>query len=270
MYVYLAAFIPGLFLEFCVLLANPELACELAARSHEGFASGRYITMFVALFFAYVIGNALMMMVNFAQLAVNIVYRIRRFLWEQFQKHVVLPHLTELTHTPGKRQPWWVYDLHRRLSDKLWYYQRPEQEAAFRWWKTLAKQLLLKRYGLSEELLPAASFSPLRYVLTIPTAEEIRGSVLVNALHATGWAGLVACKYAPLLRNRLYVSFAVFLILFGLFHDFYVARNLFDPEVGDLLRIRAILREFPKIQPPKTFNQEHGTTSGEAELDSLD
>jgi len=60
-YLYLSAFMPGLFLEFSILLANPALACELALRSQEGFGFGRYLTLFVGLFLAYVIGNTLML-----------------------------------------------------------------------------------------------------------------------------------------------------------------------------------------------------------------
>ena len=75
---YLSAFMPGLFLEFSILLANPALARELALRSQEGFGFGRYLTIFVALFFAYVIGNTLMLFAALIQWAVGYAYSLLR------------------------------------------------------------------------------------------------------------------------------------------------------------------------------------------------
>lgn len=251
---------PGLFFEFCILLANPNLAWVLSLRSQESFGSGPYLIIFLGLFFGFVIGTALMLFVNLIQFSVNSVYRLILFLWKQFQRRILLPYLTKLTHTPGKAVPHWVQELYIQTFKEVSRVIKPELLAAYRWWRTLATLLLVRKYGLREKSFPVTSFFPLEYVLTSPSPEEVRGSMLVNASHATGWAALVACKFAPMLQSRWYVAFAVFLILFGLFHDFFVAKRLFNPEIGDLLRMRAILREFPKMQPtelPKQIENDH-------------
>jgi hypothetical protein len=248
-YVYVSAFMPGLFLEFSILLGNPDLARQLALRIQEGFGFGRYLTLFVGLFLAFIVGNAFMSLANLIQLIVGYAYSLYDFLWAAFEKHAILPYLTKLTHTQGRTRPKWVYDLYTRTFNNVEKRSSTGPTHAYLWWEKLAKQLLQKRYGLAEEGLPAASFSPLQKVLTVPTPEEIRGSLLVNASHATGWAALIASKFAPALRTKWYLTFAVFLIAYGLIHDWYVAKHLWDPDIGDIARLRAVLREFSKLQP---------------------
>jgi hypothetical protein len=70
----------------------------------------------------------------------------------------------------------------------------------------------------------------------------------MNAMHATGWAALLATRFAPVLWSRWYLIFAFTMTGFGLLHDYYLAQRLNDPNIGNLLRIRAILREYPKIE----------------------
>ncbi len=285
MYLYFSAFMPGLFFEFSILLVNPGLGRQLVESSQEGFGLGHFLPLFIGLFLAFVIGNAFMFLVSHIQWLVGLGYRFCRFLWEKFQFHVLLPFLTKLTHSgppapaptvnpgqpsmpqPAPKQrrpsPRWLSALYVRTVAKLQRVHSTEPTAAYEWWETLAKQLLLKRYGLSEEKLPATSFSPLQAVLTIPSAEEARGSILMNALHATGWAALFASRFAPALWNKWYIVFAVALIGFGLLHDYYVAMRLNDPDLGDILRLRAVLREFPRIRPTGTTQQNPAKPSGE-------
>jgi hypothetical protein len=60
--------------------------------------------------------------------------------------------------------------------------------------------------------------------------------------------------------NQVVHSIALFLIANGLLHDYNVAKFLNNPDFGDTLRLRALVREFPKIQttgtarPPLTEN----------------
>jgi hypothetical protein len=258
-YLYFSAFMPGLFLEISILLANPALARELALRSQEGFGFGRYLTLSAALFLAFVIGNALMALASLIQMAVGYTYSFCLRLWETFEKRALLPVLTKLTHIQptlvpnaaprsGWTPPKWVSDLYIRTLSRATRRSSTQPTEAYLWWIALAKQLLQKRYGLTEEDLPQASFSPLQDVLTTPTPEEIRGSILVNALHATGWAALIASRFAPILRTRWYIASAAFLMAYGLLHDWYVAKHLRDPGIGDTARLLAVLREFPKLQ----------------------
>jgi hypothetical protein len=244
---------PGLFFELSVLLANPDLACRLALRSQEGLGFGRYLTLFAALFFAFVIGNAFMLLTGLILSAVYRAYRICLLLWEQFESHILLPTLAWLVHTrppsppstasanpsaapnpiPIRRwtPPHWLFALYARTINNVQNVHSSQPSDAYLWWETLAKRLLLKRYGLSEGNLPAASFQPLQDVLTVPTAEEIRGSLLVSTSHATGWAALIAPRFAPALRTKWYIAFALFLIACGLLHAYKVAKRLGDPRI---------------------------------------
>jgi hypothetical protein len=266
-YLYLSAFMPGLFIEFSILLANPNLARQLVLRTQEGFGFGPYLTLFVGLFLAFVIGNALMLFAWFIQLVVERAYRIGLFLWEQFESHVLLPRLTKLSQRQGWTPPSWLFALHTRTVKNVQRVHSTVPTDDYLWWEALAKQLLLKRYGLSESDLPPASFRPLQEVLTDPTPEEIRGSILVSASQATGWAALIASYFAPALRTRWYISFALFLIAYGLLHDYTVAKSLQDPDLGDTLRLRAVLREFPKIRsagPAQPPSENHANKGEEA------
>lgn len=85
-------------------------------------------------------------------------------------------------------------------------------------------------------------------VLTEPTRQEAHGDSMFIALHATGWSALAASCFAPQLRTTVFYLFAFFLIANGLHHDLYIARTLEDPKIGDTLRLRAVLREFPKLR----------------------
>jgi hypothetical protein len=259
-YLYFSAFMPGLFFEFSLLLSNPGLVHQLTLNAQEDIALGRYLALFIGLFLAFVIGSGLMLFASLLQTLLGLVYTVGASLWKQIQKNILLPILSRLTHTrPSSTAsvqgrvwtpPRWLVMLYIHTSQEVQPLPGEEEKDAYVWWVTLAKQLLLKRYDLPEEKLPAVNFGPLQGVLTTPTPEEIRGSVLVNASHATGWAGLFASRFAPALCNRWYMIFAFFLVGCGLLHDWNIARLLRDPALGNTLRLRAVLREFPKITQP--------------------
>jgi hypothetical protein len=249
---------PGLFFEFSILLASPELARRFVLGTQGDFVLGRYLSLFMGVFLAFVVGNSLMLLASLLQSVVGLIYRMCLFLSMQFQKYVLLPVLTRLTHTrtsssasaakPVSTPPRWLTMLYVRICTNVESLPEQDEKDAYQWWVTIAKQLLLKRYDLTEDKLPVVPFAPLQNVLTIPTPEEIRGSILVNASHATGWAALFASWVAPALCNKWYIILAFFLIGCGLLHDWGVARRLHDPALGNMLRLRAVLREFPTIK----------------------
>jgi hypothetical protein len=67
-YTYLFATLPGLFFEISILVANPARMCELVAKARDGFGLRHYEVLGLALFLAFVIGNAFMLLVGFVQL----------------------------------------------------------------------------------------------------------------------------------------------------------------------------------------------------------
>lgn len=268
-YLYFSAFLPGLFFEFTILIANPDLARQLVLRSQLGFEIGHFLPLFIGTFFAFVVGNTLMVFTSLVQYAMGLVYRTGLFLMARLRKEILLPTLTRLTHrwvktpastanpTPAptpKIPPRWVTALYVRTLNRIQNVPDPESTAAYEWWDHFVRQLLVKRYGMPEDKLPAVSFGPLQIVLTKLTPEDIRGSVLMNATQATGWAALVALRFAPALRSHWFIALALFLVGSGLLHDFFVAAQLNNPDWGDIQRLRAILREFPK-SPPESSGQ---------------
>jgi hypothetical protein len=98
---------------------------------------------------------------------------------------------------------------------------------------------------MKETNFPNASRQPLIDVLITPTQQELRGTLAIIALHATGWTALAASRFAPDLRARWFYPFAYFLIGIGLLHDFAVADYRMNPTRAAAIRLRALLREFP-------------------------
>jgi hypothetical protein len=77
-----------------------------------------------------------------------------------------------------------------------------------------------------------------------PSLEDYRGNILVIAIHAAGWSGLAATQLASALWNPFFLNLSFFMIAFGVFHDFIVARTRSHPLSDALVRIRALLREY--------------------------
>ena len=95
---------PGIFLELSVLLANSERAFNLAQRTQESVGSGRIGLIVIGLFFAFVIGNALMLVTWLVQGFVGYVYQFAVFVAAKCRKLIVLPLLIWHTHS-WKDQP---------------------------------------------------------------------------------------------------------------------------------------------------------------------
>src|SRR5260221_6154997 len=82
-YTYLFAALPGLFFEISILVANPGRMCELVAKAQDGFRLNHYELVVLALIFAFIIGNAFMLLVSFNQLLWGKLYRHRLKLEER-------------------------------------------------------------------------------------------------------------------------------------------------------------------------------------------
>jgi hypothetical protein len=246
---YLLTFMPGLFFLSAIAIGNPYLTSDLTARLLATIPFDHYAAIFVALFLflAFVTGATFITLVALIQyLPVRYVWR----LWFRSKpflcKRALLPILKHLMATP-KPKPQWLINLHGRAMDTVFPPLR-EQQPAYRWWKALTKQLLRKRCGMKDSDLPPTSMYPLTQVLTEPSPREQRGNVMMVALHATGWSALAAAYFAPELRATWLYLFALFLIANGLYHDMTLIKLLIDPSIGDMLRLRAVLREFPKLK----------------------
>jgi hypothetical protein len=65
-------------------------------------------------------------------------------------------------------------------------------------------------------------------------------------LHATGWGGLIALYFAPALRTWSFVMLCIFLIGYGLLHDWELARNFSNPLPQWTTLLRSVLAELKK------------------------
>jgi hypothetical protein len=110
-------------------------------------------------------------------------------------------------------------------------------------WGVAATQLL-KRYGI--EKTPEFHPEPWANTLGELRPQDWRGTLLVIALHATGWSGLMALYFAPELRTWAFRIFCIFLIGYGLLHDWQVARNFNNPLSQWTILLRSVLAELKK------------------------
>jgi len=258
--IYLLTFVPGFFLQIAVAVARPDLASRIVAALEGMNAVVSYAGPLALLLIAFVTGATFISFVFVIQRSVvGNAWRLWFYLKPRICKHVFLPVLRRLLPAPrldpGSPPPkpkwyWnWTGKLYRKTSDIV--NPRPAgADPAFLWWAMLAKQLLKRRYGLDDVQLRATSLDPFRLVLTAPNRNEQWGDLMSVTLHATGWSALASLYFAPALRTSWFYIFIVFLIGIGLLNAIGVTRRWWNPMIGDLLRLRAVLREFPKLGTP--------------------
>jgi hypothetical protein len=246
---YLVAFLPGLFFESSVLLANPQLIA-----SHRNAAQGfvrvpPYLELAIALLFAAILGFAFMTLVSYVQhLHISIQgwwlgarpkidSKVGRTLTNVVRKH---PHVNN-----SSLFKWfWL-----RLARAAQRHRRP-QGLGMRAWRGVARKLLSDRYGIDIDHL-GQDWEMFYWNLGPPSALDYRGPLLMMALHATGWSGVAASALAPALWNPYYLALCALLIVFGIHSDHQVALRNTDPVGAISIRLRALLREFDRQLPPE-------------------
>jgi len=210
----LAAFLPGLFFETCVMIASPQIAQLMVARTSFLY---RYTPVLVALLVAFVVGSAFMFWVQLIQSV------LRKFamasgrlrLWDKllrwlsqraetsYAAHTVIPG-------PPFPAPTLYLRLLRRLNRRRIAQEREWTHARDAWQEVAL--VLLKRYGVEDP----GHLQPWTNVLGTLRTEDLRGYTLVTALHATGWSGLMAAYFASELRRGPFEGLCLFLIFCGL------------------------------------------------------
>jgi hypothetical protein len=243
-YAILADFLPGIFFEVSILLANPEFIRGLTADSQRSLAISPYLMLIIALFLAFAIGNGFMQLVMFVQYLLGYLYRFWNSLWKQLCKWPLRPLSTWLLKKPRWRHP--VFVKFNRYLVETGYELSGEWKKIQGCWHVLARQLLKTRYGIEPEDVKDDEWEVLYWTLGTPTIEDMRGSLMMIATHATGWSGLAAARIAPALQNRYYLGFCIFLVLTGLLNNYYVVVSRNDPHVAGYINVRALLREFRK------------------------
>jgi hypothetical protein len=242
-YTFAVALLPGLFFEISVLLANPSFYCELVARARDGFGLGHYEMLGLFLVLAFVIGNAFILLVTLIQRLMGYFYA----LWVWVSEEVCIWPLSPLMV--------WLCKIHwfgrrRRFRDFAMYVQvrgsgLQMDEGGRRLWAIVARRLLKDQYGIDPVELHQEEWNALYGTLGTLAITDLRGSMTMIVLEATGWCGLAAGLFAHELRGRYYLALSLLLILAGLLHDWYVAERLNNPRFFVVLKIRALLRAFP-------------------------
>lgn len=205
-----------------------------------------YLQLAIALFLAFIIGQASMLVVFFTQHALTYLHSLRLILMPELRTLVLLPLLNRLVKLPFFASRRRFHKFRNRVSDDA---ANPEQEAlsTSQALHKLASKLFRDRYGV--ELRHAEDPREWESLLwSVGTLSEVewRGPLLMMASEATGWCGLVATTLAPALRNRYYIALWVIFLLTGLHNDYSVAGRRTDPIAIAGWKTRAILREYEK------------------------
>lgn len=264
-YAYLSAFLPGFFFEVSVCLANPQFVQQLIVRSNQAANLGRYPKILIAVFLAYVLGNAFMLWVGVAHRIVGVFYRVGAFLWRRFCAWPllsVLLYLSTVKALPAAEPsiPWlpfaaWFNRAKGWLSHRGWMQKsiHRAQEAALghdsnsegvrKLWAILARQLFEKRYHVDLNKLEQEEWNALYEAASGTPLNHLDNHLFMVASHALGWSGLAAIRFAPSLANRSYIAFNLFMIAIGILYELWLTRGENDDYVFGLLRVRALLRE---------------------------
>jgi hypothetical protein len=252
----LCPFVPGLFFEICIFLANPQYAQPIL----KAMGSDRYIQLFVVLFFAFIIGNALLLWVRLLQIQLSHIYlkcldwKPKVLSWRIKREQAKLPPAQ-----PG--QP-------PRPTSKTWIKlqaardRQHDREELLRdvpiAWGIAAKQLL-KRYGIEMDPLTTWQWGPWQGVLGEPLRpQDWRGSLLVMTMDATGWAGVIALFFARNLRTWSFALLCLFFIVYGLLHNWDLAARYANPISQWRLGLWRVVAELKK--PYGNNKSEHEST----------
>lgn len=258
----LAPLVPGSFFIILVLLANPQWAGRLVALTGPNHY---YSAVFVAVFLAFVAGNAAMLWVwliqswmirayqaIFTRLPKLRDWRLKRAQaayqrqLQELQQHAQPPSAgieqqqqqqppTQQARPAASR----TLDSRTRAYYKTFETRQLLEDVQAAW--QLAGLALLKRYGV--ESPRAGEWWPWPSVLGRVRPSHRRGSVMMITMQATGWSGCAVVRFAPALRMGSYLAFCIFLIVVGTLHSYDVARNNADPILSWMGALRGVVDE---------------------------
>lgn len=217
-HIYIFAFIPGVFLEISMLIANPaRIHCMIATVGHS-----TALKIAVALFLAFVIGNAFMFLAALVQRVFGA--------------------------------------LRRRSGSDAKNATAPDTALeANKIWARIAGSLLQRRYGIDSHALSQGEWNALYLTLAPPEEEP---NILMTASEAIGWSGLAAILVEPGLRSAYYIVFVAFMISMGILYDWHVAGKRKDSRFQGIMKVRALLKESQCSSPtPKRPSQDGPASS---------
>jgi hypothetical protein len=252
-YAYVSAFLPGFFFETSICLANPQFVQQLIARSNQAANLGRYPKILIAVFLAFVLGNAFMLWVGIVHRILALIFRITRFLWRRFCAWPLLPVLNRLvkrlsaTHGWWNRRVPWIQNKIVRAVHAAIYEFDLTSRGVRQLWAIITIRLFKNHYGIDLDL-DQDEWNALYLASSSVPMTKFSDHLLMVVSQALGWSGLAAIRFAPSLVNRNYIAFNLFLIAVGMLYQWRVIRSLNDEFLIGLLRVRTLLGELRKGQ----------------------
>jgi hypothetical protein len=240
----LISLLPGVFFEISILAGNPQLSNCLIEKTLYYIPLKPYVQLAIALFAAFIIGIAAILLVGLIQLAFYYVHVARLILEEELARWPGIPLLqwagrsNFIRARPQYYRLWTATALRAQGDGNRARY-------IYRAWDKLAHKLLKERYGIDTDDLEE-EWEHLFWSVGMLTDVEWRGPLLLIALEATAWCGVAAITLAPALRNKYYLAICLIFFLQGLMNDYYSAKRRADPVASAIGRIRALLREYEK------------------------
>jgi len=228
---------PGLFFELCLGFGRPDLVQIF----RSSLSLNVYLEVFIALFCAFVLGNALMFFVwVLRHLVIGLAYRLFKI-----AKLKMLERLLLLFNPKPGKSPGPVCRLLHDVNQKRLHSEAGTGIQAA--WRRSAAQLLRRRYGIT----PPNNSDDAEWTAwadIFGTTLRFRESKLALhlATHATGWSGLAVAYFAPTLRIPIFLGFSSFMIFVGILTDWMIAEWLVGHGGGWVLGVSAILQEMPR------------------------
>jgi hypothetical protein len=236
---FLAPLLPGFFFEVCVLLASPQPVLSFVRNA----GLDRYGTVFVAVLLAFVLGSASLLWVRLLQIILQKFFVTVARWWPRWVKRSLTAYRQEAAQRGQTAATASFYGRFLGRADRRASELDAEQGRVRKAWWDVANELL-KRYGVDATAGPdPRDWEVWVGLLGELRMEHFRGHLLTVALEATGWSGLAAQCFAPLLRARAYTGLCLFLVLYGLWHDWVVALHLTHPVTSWLVGLRNALTE---------------------------
>jgi hypothetical protein len=245
---YLTALIPGLFFAISILVGNPEFVGRHLERAQNYLPLRPYVQLAIALFLAFIVGSASMLLVGFIQHLLTYLHSLRLILLDELARWPVLPFLRWLGKFRFVTSRAEYYRLYTRAAFRA-SDPRITERYAYRAWDRMAQKLMRDRYGVELHRVEE-EWQFIFWSLGTFSDVEWRGPLLMIAFEATGWCGLAAIQLAPALSNRYYLALCLLFIVTGLHNDYWVAGRRIDPVAVALRQTRALLREYEKDRQP--------------------
>jgi hypothetical protein len=235
-------FIPGFFFEISMFMADPELL-----NSSRLLGLGQYSRVALFIFGAYFCGLTAMVISTFLLRGISQLYRIlhlyvvRRL--RMFEVRIMHERPSNTEAHKGIRYRFASSLQKRRMRIEHSY------KTISSVWVVSAMRLLDYRFGINalEVQFTSEQLDAWRAVLGTPTEPEIRGSSLVRALGASGWAGLLARHIAWPLHHFHYLTFCVTLIVLTTFNSLSITQAWMSPVRASLFLTRNVLREIAEM-----------------------